>query len=1649
MGLRVYKISDYDHKAETWQFDAIRALLEKRYAGDTREESEPRDCISADGTSGECVLIGNYNIEGVELDALLICNEGVRILEFKNWGGHILARENGPWTADSMVVEGGAGGKSPFAQMRINRSRVTKGLCRLCGNGPRQVSGVIVFGQDAEIDTTQLSDSVRCWLHVCDNRRLDQIFEGLTTQQMTDAEVRQMTERLRIEEFDVNRAPASTIAGETYEPEASTDLYAHLEAALQRLPDYDYVYGAYNRVFQTCLNQMTSGVRLNLGGTFSKTDYLLKEHHATRWQVRMTNDTRVRLRNIQSLESEKRKAEQQKWYLCDLRNLCQFIALVCETEVPGSLQSLFPPTDDFEPSLALAGECMRVIVNMWDDHYIYASADDATEVKINYRDANIYQFDWSYISEILYKDAQLNVIRPRTADDGTVIPELLIFEPDYLVDVTAVARCFTNYAESPFVALINKLQPNQPTESIVLGNFAGQLLDEQLRQTPGADAKPFDESVKDFWQDNALSLLTAGVDVGAGAGTFCTEARHQQDNIRHAVENVRHAVSNSEGAKGMVEPSFFSEMLGLQGRMDYLQDDYKVLFEQKSGKGEYPYGDFKVPKAKEEHQVQILLYMLLVRYNYRDIYERNNRELSAFLLYSKYEESLKDVGFYPEMVFRALKVRNTLAWTEMLYTKDNGMRILEDLTPEMLNRKHVDNSLWTRFQRPQIAELLAPIQSASPLEKAYYFRFLTFIANEHMLSKLGNKTKENSGFAASWHDSLDDKLQAGNIYCDLTLVSPDPTTEGSVGQVTMRFAERDDDSMSNFRVGDIVVFYPYERGKEPDLRRTMVFRGTIEHITADDITLVLRAKQSDARVFLRSSDCPWAIEHDFMESSYGALYRGMHAFLSAPKSTRDLLLLQREPETDTSATPNGDYGSFNTLVTRVKQAKDLFLIIGPPGTGKTSCGLLNILKEELTEPDAAVLLLSYTNRAVDEICSKLYKEDIDFIRLGGGLSCAAEYRDHLLGVRAPACRNLCELKGLIQRTRVFVATTTAMNTNIAMLQFRQFSLAIVDEASQILEPHLIGILSAHQGSVPAIRKVVLIGDHKQLPAVVQQQQSVSEVHDAMLQDIGLKDCRLSLFERLLTKYRDNESVVYMLTRQGRMHRDIALFPNYAFYNNRLEVVPLDHQLQPLPVSGQSSNGIDNMLQTRRIAFVNVDAPADSVSDKVNQAEARVIAATVLRVYEREQEHFDAAETVGVIVPYRNQIAAVRNALDGAGVEALHDITIDTVERYQGSQRKYIVYGFTIQKYYQLNFLANNVFEDWDGSVIDRKLNVAMTRAEEHLIMVGNAALLSNNFTFYKLLAFVKGKHGYFDVPVGQYESGDFAVPDYDAVDIDPGKAVYAVSERFDEAYRHLVTQPLAEASGKGWPDRVLGRDMPTNLDAIGYGRILFSGPRPMSDGAVLTPQQQVLLYCHYLMRQNYCSHSSLYAGCREWLSAQVQAMGGRVHFVDIGCGPATGGLAFAEQFGGIASQLTYTGVDVSEGMRQMARAFVREMFADRLHCRTVGAFDALDGAFWADCSEVPSLVVLGLSYFFSCTTSQAAEQLARQMAGVMRRYPLNRYVILVQHDELDDELNSYRAFRRVLTQHVQVITEGKAQAACTLEGKEQALPFAYCIMANG
>uniref|UniRef100_UPI0028EAE83B C-terminal helicase domain-containing protein n=1 Tax=Prevotella koreensis TaxID=2490854 RepID=UPI0028EAE83B len=138
------------------------------------------------------------------------------------------------------------------------------------------------------------------------------------------------------------------------------------------------------------------------------------------------------------------------------------------------------------------------------------------------------------------------------------------------------------------------------------------------------------------------------------------------------------------------------------------------------------------------------------------------------------------------------------------------------------------------------------------------------------------------------------------------------------------------------------------------------------------------------------------------------------------------------------------------------------------------------------------------------------------------------------------------------------------------------------------------------------------------------------------------------------------------------------------------------------------------------------------SDKVNTSEAGIVAEQLKRIYDEHRGDFNPQKTVGVIVPYRNQIAVIRREIELLGIEPLNWISIDTVERYQGSQRDIIIYSFTIQNPYQLDFLTANCFEE-DGVIIDRKLNVALTRARKQLIITGNRRIISRNDIFRRLV----------------------------------------------------------------------------------------------------------------------------------------------------------------------------------------------------------------------------------------------------------------------------------------------------------------------------
>lgn len=1116
-----------------------------------------------------------------------------------------------------------------------------------------------------------------------------------------------------------------------YQQENSADFFSQLGAVVSdRDNDRRNGYRMMAKLFNRLINNATAESSILLSGPFAKTDFLLRKFSADKALRLAVNDARSRFAKLSLLDA----AEMRRFFYYDFEALARFVALVFDCDTPAEIKLVFPQSRPPRRSGRITNEYLRVIVCDIHHDCIRGSSPDAPENLLEIRfachDEDSDSPDFSYLRPMLRPGSQLNIIRPRRDEAGVLNPELIIYEPDLLTDVSAIASCFETYTTSPLINIIKRLSPAPTGDAINLGNFAGQLLDEIIHN----ECDSYADSAMRFFRNNALQLAAT-----PPGRDFHHEARRQIGNIREAVlTSMRREVSSFDCSRLMVEPTFFSEMLGLQGRMDFLQLDMKILAEQKSGKGAFPYNGFEIPRHREPHYVQLLLYMAIIRYNFAERYRENNDELHAFLMYSKYSRSLLRLGFAPKLLREAMKVRNGIVFNDMRFA-DEGFGLLATISADDLCTNGRESTLWTRYSRPALCAILDPIRNASRLEREYFMRLMRFTAREHILSKIGNKQKEGSGFASTWHDSLEEKLDAGNIYTGLVLDYNFPK-KGKIESLRLTFTDDEACDMANFRRGDIVILYPYSAGEVPDARRNMVFRCTIEDIAAGDISLRLRAPQSGPAPFEAGRGCLWAIEHDFIESSYSSLYRGMHSFLKATVARRDLLLLRRRPEVSTDVQLNGDYGPFNDLAMRVAAARDLYLIIGPPGTGKTSYGMLTTVQEELTRPDSNVLLLAYTNRAVDEICTKLLESGIEFIRLGSTLGCAEAARPCLLQNKVGECANSARLISEIKRHRVFVATTTAMNANSALFLLKQFSLGVIDEASQILEPQLLGILSATVNGHDCIRKFVLIGDHKQLPAIVQQTAAESAVTEECLHEIGLTDCRQSLFERLVRRYRHDPDVCRMLNRQGRMHHDIADFAASNFYNGLLTEVPLPHQTASLPRCENMSPGC--LIASHRMLFFDVQPDAaTTVADKVNHAEARLIALLLKEIIAREGNTFDPDDTVGVIVPYRNQIAAIRGELAALGIDNAAGLNIDTVERYQGSQRKYIIYGFTIRKYYQLQFLTSHVFEE-DGVIIDRKLNVALTRAREHMIITGNAALLRRNLTFARLIDHITACDGY-------------------------------------------------------------------------------------------------------------------------------------------------------------------------------------------------------------------------------------------------------------------------------------------------------------------
>lgn len=737
---------------------------------------------------------------------------------------------------------------------------------------------------------------------------------------------------------------------------------------------------------------------------------------------------------------------------------------------------------------------------------------------------------------------------------------------------------------------------------------------------------------------------------------FCTcedfnPAKFKTDALRQ-VNNIREAVDvlfdEYDRDKALLEPSFVCKALGLRGRVDLMTSDMRLLVEQKSGK--------KWVGFREAHYVQVLLYYGVLRHNF----QLDADSVDIRLLYSKYPASqgLLDVANNDTLFREAIHLRNLIVALEMKIAREGFASVLPLLQPDVLLQRQEKSEFFHRYVRPEIERTLQPLRSLAAPELDYMERMVTFVFREQFAQRLAQDT--------------DDELRRGDM-----------------------------------------VYY-YRKDGDPDLCHHILNKGMIERIDDDEITVWSNDNRQDTPETLSKEH--YAIEPASTDATTTAALRSLMAFCGASPQKRHLLMGTQPPRQDPTLQLSRSYHpAYDDILLHAKQARDYFLLQGPPGTGKTSMALRFLVEEELAShpsPSTSHLLLTaYTHRAVDEICAMLEDSGQDYLRLGSETSCDPRFAHRLLSSAFSERPKLSDIRQRLEQVPIVVSTTLTLLTRPFLLSMKHFSLCIVDEASQILEPYIVGLLSSD-----SIDRFILIGDHKQLPAVVAQADDEPRLHG----------CRLSLFERLLRQEREagRQAFVGLLQHQGRMHPDIAAFPNAFFYRHeQLQPVPCPHQLETdLDYGEPSEDALDDQLKRHRVLFL----PADD--------EASLVVDVLRRLYRQiGSERFDAARSIGIIVTYRHQIAQIHRKLVLLGFPQLEAITIDTVERYQGSQRDVIIYSTGVQDQDGLDFLTSNCFEE-DGHTIDRKLNVAMTRARKQLIITGQEALLRKNAIFSELIA---------------------------------------------------------------------------------------------------------------------------------------------------------------------------------------------------------------------------------------------------------------------------------------------------------------------------
>jgi DNA replication ATP-dependent helicase Dna2 len=418
-------------------------------------------------------------------------------------------------------------------------------------------------------------------------------------------------------------------------------------------------------------------------------------------------------------------------------------------------------------------------------------------------------------------------------------------------------------------------------------------------------------------------------------------------------------------------------------------------------------------------------------------------------------------------------------------------------------------------------------------------------------------------------------------------------------------------------------------------------------------------------------------------------------------------------------------------VSKVMSAKDYALVLGMPGTGKTTT-VAHIIRA-LVSKGKSVLLTSYTHTAVDNILLKIRNDDIGILRLGASAKIHPEVREFATLAAEPK-DSLEELEKSWMEPPV--VATTCLSINHPLFSRRVFDYCIVDEASQITLPVCLGPIRMAQ-------RFILVGDHYQLPPLVQNKEAAEGGLD------------VSLFKMLCEAHPE---AVTSLEHQYRMCADIMHISNRFIYSGRLKcgtasvasrqlthpnphgLLKYHHQIHtsravtgpicPDPTS--STCWLSRSLSPcSPVVFINTDLFSTHLETQSgprinNTLEARLVTHLTLSLLSLGVP----ATEIGVIAFYRSQLALLRSSLSsthtqtqtselaapftGPGASA---VELHTADKFQGRDKEVVLVSCVRSND---NGIVGDLLKD------RRRINVALTRARSKLVILGSEKTLSNN-----------------------------------------------------------------------------------------------------------------------------------------------------------------------------------------------------------------------------------------------------------------------------------------------------------------------------------